>query len=318
MRSPGCGRSGARRNRGKLSGVGSPEELPKTTTVPVASTRAIAAAARRRRRLRGSARSGPAPGRCSVTISAAPSREMRARSGLPTTAVTRAPDRAASCIARLPDPAGGAGDQHPLAEQRRAVAQGCAAPSGRRPAATRRPRNETLSGNAAPCGGSARRRARPSRHCRSARRPGCRRVGPLPSAAACTTTPLMSWPGPPAFGPDLKQPQFAAVQRKGAHLDQRLVRRRLRLRRPRASRPAPAPFGVLTMASIVPSAQAPHPCGPSLPQAGEGMAAATPSPRLRGARRLARVRGLPLSTSVQPQIGDVLRVGLQFAALRPG
>jgi len=35
--------------------------------------------------------------------------------------------------------------------------------------------------------------------------------------------------GPPAFGAVLKQPQFAAVQREGAHLDQRLVRRRARL-----------------------------------------------------------------------------------------
>ena len=235
-------------------------------------------------------------------------RERRPRSGLPTTAVTRAPDRAASCTARLPDPAGGAGDQHPLAEQRRAVAQG----AQRRQAGDRQGRGileRDIVRQAPPCGGPARRRAAPSRHCRSARRPACRPAGRCRRPRPRSTTPADVLAGPPAFGPDLEQPQFAAVQRKGLHLDQRLVR-------PPAAAPATsriatgaAPFGVLTRASMLRASTcrlAPHPP----PQAGEGM--------LRPAARPRMGEGLPVATSVQPQIGDVLRVGLQFAASRPG
>lgn len=69
------------------------------------STRSIAALSERPPAASRISANRPSACSISVTISAAPSPSMiRARSGPPTIAVTRAPEREASCTARLPTP----------------------------------------------------------------------------------------------------------------------------------------------------------------------------------------------------------------------
>ena len=180
----------------------------------------------------------------------------------------------------MPDAAGSAGDQHPLAEQRRAVAQ---RPQRRQPGD--RQGRGLLEARHCPAiaamrwAGTAARCAQPALSVSATTRAPA--LGPLPLAAARTTTPLMSWPGRQPSGRDLHQPQFAAVQRKRPHLDERLVRRRLRLGHLAHSTGA-APFGVLTRASIAFSGRCPHPLPlrleHPLPQCGRG----GPSPGLGG------------------------------------
>ena len=178
----------------KLSGVGSPDELPKTTIVPFASTRAIAAAsdappaASRISAKRPRALSMPS------TISSAP-RRCRPRSGLADDGGDVGPRPRGDLGGEVPDPAGGAGDQHPLAEQRRAVAQG----AQRRQAGDRQGRGILEAGirrAMPPCGepGTAARCAQPALSVNATTR-----VPALGPAAVCrraaATTPLMSWPG---------------------------------------------------------------------------------------------------------------------------
>ena len=211
----------------KLIAVGSPDELPKITIVPFASTRAIAAAseappaASRIRPNRPSALSMPS------TICVGAAHMPAALEAEPTTAVTCAPDRAAICTAICPTPPGRAGDQHPLAEQRRAVAQ-CAQ---RRQPGDRQGRRLFEADVVRQCRHPVGRR-------RDALRPAGivgQRDDPGPGFGAAAVGRLMQdhaadvLTRPPALGPDLHQPQFAAVQRKGAHLDHRLVRCRGRL-----------------------------------------------------------------------------------------
>ena len=107
----------------KLIGVGSPDELPKTTIVPFASICAIAAASE----------APPANSRISAKLPCAfvdAYDDLVGAAQMP--AALRAADNGGDTrpgsrgdLGReVPDAAGGAGDQHPLAEQRRAMPQG--------------------------------------------------------------------------------------------------------------------------------------------------------------------------------------------------
>ena len=88
-------RSGCSAKSRKLIEVGSPDELPKMTIVPFASMRAIAGGERSAAgRFEDQREPALAPCRCRRRFRSAP-RRCRPRSGPPTTAVTRAPDRAA-------------------------------------------------------------------------------------------------------------------------------------------------------------------------------------------------------------------------------
>src|SRR5215471_6009909 len=126
----------------------------------------------------------------------------------------------------MPNAAGGASDQHSFAEKRRAISQ-CSQ------------RRQT--GDRQSCGLLEEDVVGQYRH------PVGRHRGALCPAGVvgeCHDTRAGSGTGtaggrlnhdpadvlarPPAVRPDLKQPQLAAVEREGAHLDDRLVRRRLR------------------------------------------------------------------------------------------
>ena len=129
-----------------------------------------------------------------VTISAAPSPSRTlARSALPTTAVTLAPERAASCTARLPTPPAA-----PVISTRlpssgapwRRVRSAVRPATGSEAASA----NDTSSGSAAMRWlGTAACSAQPSQSVRQTTRVPA--GGPLPSAAWCTTMPAISWPG---------------------------------------------------------------------------------------------------------------------------
>jgi len=164
-----------------------------------------------------------------VTISAAPSpSRIRARSALPTIAVTRAPERAASLHGEIADAASGAGNQHSLAEQRGAVSE-------------RAQRGQA--GDRQGSGGGeghiiGERREAAARH-RGALGPAfpiAQRDDPRAGGGAGAVGRLFQHhagdvlAGAPARGPHLEQAQLAAVERKRAHRDQRLVRARFRLR----------------------------------------------------------------------------------------
>src|SRR6516165_8795265 len=91
---------------------------------------------------------------------------------------------------QVPDAAGGAGNKHTLAEQRRTVRSAVNPATGRAAASSRR----TLSGNTAiRCAGTAARSAHPALSVSATTRAPA--SGPLPLAAGRMTTPPMSWPG---------------------------------------------------------------------------------------------------------------------------
>ena len=126
----------------------------------------------------------------------------------------------------VPDTAGRTGDQHPLAEQRGAVTQS----AQRGQTGDRQSRCLLEAGIVGQC------RHAVSRHGRALRPAGIvgqcddARAGLRPAAVGRLPQhhPADILAGPPAFGADLKQPQLSAIERKGAHLDQRLVGPRLR------------------------------------------------------------------------------------------
>src|SRR5271167_3400366 len=178
----------------KLMFVVSPEELPNTTTTPFASTACNAVASDAPPA--DSRMSPKRPCACSMptTTSVAPnSRSPAARSGRPATAVTCAPERAASCTARWPTPPAAPvistrlpSNGAPCRNVRNAVrpATGSAAAAAKL----------TVSGSAAMrCVGTAARSAQPNSSINATIRAPA--GGPLPSAACRNTMALMSWPG---------------------------------------------------------------------------------------------------------------------------
>src|SRR5215472_5400981 len=239
------------------------------------------------------------------TISSTPSR-CRPRSGRLTTAVTCAPDRAAIWVARCPTPPAAPviktrlpSSGAPWRNARNAVnpATGNAAASSKR----------TLSRNTAiRCPGTAARCAQPALSVSATTRAPA--LGPLPSAAGLTTAPLMSWPGRQPSGRVWKSrnsPRLSENARTSTSASFGAGRGSGTSR----SSTGAGPLGVFTTASIV---------GCSFCSSWPGVT--RPSTKLHeipGSSPGDDVnrRAAGRSTSVQPQIGDVPRVGLQFTAL---
>ncbi|TLZ31313.1 MAG: hypothetical protein E6K32_20105 [Gammaproteobacteria bacterium] len=177
----------------------------------------------------------------------------------------------------MPDAAGGAGDQHPFPKQRRAVPQR----PQRGEAGDRQCRGLLEKDIVGQC------RHAVGRHCGALCPSGIvgqcddarARLGPTAVGRRLNHDSADVLTGPPTFRADLKQPQFATVERKRAHLDDRLVRRRLRLGDlAQFDRRGAAGYGDQSQHQLPPGSAPVHLCpspsrfaGPSLcPQAGRG------------------------------------------------
>ena len=212
----------------KVISVGSPEELPKATIVPRASTRSIAAFSE----------APPALSRISAKRPLRvldPGDDLAGAEPVENAAASRAADNRGDPRAgargelhgEVADPAGGAGHQHPLPQQRRAVAQAAqrGQPGDRQAAAAA---NETVSAIGA---------MRWSRH-RGALGPAlpvAQRDDPRAGGRAAAVRggaqhhPGDVLAGAPTFRPHLEQAQFAAVEREGMDRNERLIRPQLGL-----------------------------------------------------------------------------------------
>src|SRR5438128_5302342 len=171
----------------------------------------------------------------------------------------------------------------------------------------------TLSGNAAMrWAGTAARCAQPAPSVSATMRVPA--AGPLPSAACCNTTPPMSCPGRQPSGRICirrNSPRFSEKARTSTNAS---LAAGVGSGTSRTST-GPAPLGVFTKASM---SRAPS-CSswPGSTWLDPAIHEAARDPRVKPGDDVDRpVAGR--STSVEPQIGDVLRVGLQFAAFDPG
>ncbi len=171
--------------------------------------------------------------------------------------------------------------------------------------------------------GTAARSAQPSQsHSATTRVPA---AGPLPSAAARSTTPAMSWPGRQPSGRTWNSRNSPRLSEKAWTATSASFGRNLGLR-DLADRDRLGPGRGIDDGEHGPPLKTPRPSlrepeepDPRQPWKGEGLRLPTPSPASKCVRRhpLPHCGRGADARLVQPEIGDVLGIGLQFADLHP-